>query len=68
MKGRIGVLLEIYRRFLGLKEKFPCTTDAKTIVRGFCSATYFYGVLMKNVFVGLGIARCIVYIPSKSTK
>ena len=48
------------------EEKFTSSADSKTIIRRFSIAADFYRILVYDIFVGLGVATFVGYVPAKS--
>ena len=64
----MDVALDIDRRLLRFKEELARTADTETIVWSFCITTDFDGVLVDDVFVGIGVALFIAHVPAEDFK
>jgi hypothetical protein len=66
LEGRAGIILNVYRRPFGFKEKLARAADTETIVRSAGSVANFDGIFVNYVFICLGIALFIIDVPAQS--
>jgi len=57
--------VNIHGRFFCFDEKLAGAADPKTVIGGLGESTHFNGILVNNVFIGIGIALLVIHIPAQ---
>ncbi|HPH34153.1 MAG TPA: hypothetical protein PLU94_01530 [Methanoregulaceae archaeon] len=68
LKGRTGIILDIYSRFFCFDNEFSGAPDPEGVIDKFCGSSNSNRVFVRNFFVEFRVALCIVNIPSEGLK